>query len=175
MLEGDILFKKGIYYYYSYTTFSVTLTSSECLHDLSEATIGFPFSSICFTITSSYCLLNNMLLIQSVSKIQRWEKLCYCQSSRSKRGGSTEGWKGYISQGGIHILVAVLFEKLKLCMKLIISVKTTVIKLRMLSYQRKHLPTSCSEVMRTKFKQQFTELHTHASLLVCLAPCRHRT
>lgn len=78
MLEGDILFKKGIYYYYSYTTFSVTLTLSECLHDLSEATIGFPFSSICFTITSSYCLLNNMLLIQSVSKIQRWEKLCYC-------------------------------------------------------------------------------------------------
>lgn len=29
--------------------------------------------------------------------------------------------------------------------------------------------------MRTKFKQQFTELHTHANLLVCLAPCRHRT
>lgn len=29
--------------------------------------------------------------------------------------------------------------------------------------------------MRTKFKQQFTELHTHATLLVCLAPCRHRT
>lgn len=38
-------------------------------------------------------------------------------------GGSTEGWNGYISQAGIHIVIAILFEKLKLCMKSIISVK----------------------------------------------------
>lgn len=67
-----------------------------------------------------------MLLIQSVSKISRWEKLRlrYCGSSRFLEGGArVVGWQRYISQADAHVLLVILFERLKICMKSIISIK----------------------------------------------------